>query len=332
MSANLNETVVPDRPALPVPAKPAATEAVAARPRLVGRGRVVLALVAVASLAVAVWLHRQALVVPFSRVEWSPIWLLPVGLFVLQAWLAAIRSVVLLGGEAWPRLGACLRCHLGARLAGQAVPAETTLIARCTARHLGRAEAEVAGTLRVDRALDVLLGAGVAPVAVLYLAGRLDLESALGLAAILAALLPPAVHALLQPLLSGLVGAPGAERAGGLSALYRAARPALAWAYALTLLRYGVLVWGLGVLQMLLLGDPAWAAMALATAPFLLAWRLPLTPAGLGLVEACWTGLLLAAGAGLGTALAFAFCVRGYILAGSLAAALPALALPRPAR
>ena len=304
-----------------------------------GRRRALLGLLAILVLAAIIWMNREALAEVLGPVKPTPAWLIPLAMMVLQVVITGLRAAVLLGPAGRTHPGTCVACHIMGQVANQFAPSgagDFVVKGACLSRRLKLPFRRMAGLVVVDRLFDVLIAVALAPAAVLYLTGRLDSETALILAGVLLAVLPPAAQAALQPAMAGLDKVVAARRGEegrltllvrGLHTLYAERRGVLPPAYLVSLLRYAAMVGGLGLLHVFLLGPAPWVALILGAALVQFAMLLPLAPGGLGVVEGAWYAILVAAGIASGPALAFALFVRAYLVLGNLAAGGLALLL-----
>ncbi len=261
--------------------------------------------------------------------------------------LAAVKWRLILDAVSGhgPRIGmgdALAATSLGA-LAGQVVPIQiaTPAIRVWVARRRGVPASRAVGTSLLEQVFEVAVLAAMAALslAATALGWPLGAAVAAGAAAMAAACLAIRPGLALGARAAGaLAGAPGrlgraaASLAGGVARAAGLAGGLLAALTALSFLRYALMA-GMNALLLAAIAPGVGLLPLLLAYPLVLfVMSLPAVPGGLGVVEATWTGVLVAAGLGPAEAVAAAFALRVVSTAGFLLALpLLLLGLLRPA-
>ena len=210
-------------------------------------------------------------------------------------------------GAALPMRDAVSATTLGT-LAGQVLPIQvaTPVIRTLAARRHGIAPARALGTSIFEQVFEVIVLAVMAALSAMILVLGINSGQAAVLAlaavAIVTGLLPQMLHLGAWGLRFLPLGRFGATLADGFSRAATLPRDALAVLTLLSFARYLLLVgFSVWCLYRLLPGiDPV--PLVLAFPVILAIVSLPFIPAGLGLVEMSWAGVLAAAGVGVGEA------------------------------
>lgn len=272
-------------------------------------GTVALSLaLAVALLAVVVLATGMSLAELWASVRRVSLWQF-LAVALLQGtivWLAALKWILILranGGQGLPLTSALGATAIGT-LAGQVIPIQlaTPALRAWIAKAHGISATRAVGTSLLEQVFEIIVLGAMAMAGVLTHVAGLSLAQGGGLALAIAAgmtvfvgpglRLAHAVARVFSRQFGGLFAglAEGFERAG------RLPHRLMFQLTGLSLLRY-VLLAGLNVVLLVRLAPQADPLVLLAAVPLVqLLTALPIVPAGLGLVEMTWSGLLMTQG------------------------------------
>lgn len=275
---------------------------------------------------------------------WSGLRRVPAGLFVAVALvqgaivaLAAVKWGLILranGGRGLPMADALGATTLGV-LAGQVMPIQlvTPALRAWIARPHGIPAARAIGTSLLEQVFEILVLGAMAAAGVLAHAAGLSLAQsaalALAIAAAMTIFVAPGLRLAQRAtgVFAARFGGPFAALAEGFARAGQLPRRLMFQLTGLSLLRY-LLLAGLNVVLLVQLAPQADPLVLLAAFPLVqLLTALPVVPAGLGLVEMTWSGVLLTQGLSPAEVAGAALALRLVTTAGFLAC-VPVLLAP----